>query len=181
MPPIQGQASAIRPGARFAPPPPLGAYPQYPHHQASPSTAEWGNAALVSPRTPAFANSPSTSQGGASEGDSLQLGLFPDFYQGFSDPDMTLFPGGSGDDYWQGQVLPDQPLPAGYSAGYPLDGGVYATSPSQQDPRFPPPPPLAEGVYPHAHFQQPGGRPSYPHASHHVASHPSQQQHPYPQ
>lgn len=145
-----GQTSvASAPPPPLAPPPPPPPQPRftgaYPAQQALPQGyarahsrngggGEWGDhPTFGSPRTPAFGTSPSTSQGAGSENDSLHLGLFPDWETGFGDPTMTLFPSGSGDDYWQGNG-PDsqQPLPAGYTAGYPG-----------------PPPLMADGRFPH--------------------------------
>lgn len=140
-----GSVPSAHAAGRFAPPPPpSGAYPPngplppHPHQRSGSRNGEWGNPPGVSPRTPGgFTNSPSTSQGGASEGDSLNLGLFPDWDIGFSDPTMTLFPSGLGDNYWQGgggAQQQQQPPPAGYTAGYPPPNHPMA------DPRYPPPP-----------------------------------------
>lgn len=153
------------PPPRFAPPAQAasGAYPAQSLPQGyvrahSRNGGEWGDPTFGSPRTPAFGTSPSTSQGAGSENDSLHLGLFPDWETGFADPTMTLFPSGSAEDYWQVSG-PDaqQPLPAGYTAGYPppppLVDGRYPPVPPNGHPH-PPPPPMQSARSSVAHPQE---------------------------
>jgi len=185
--PIAGQAmpTGATSAAPHAPPPPPPRFSQSVQGAAYPAQAlpqgyvrahsrngEWGDHPTYgSPRTPAFGTSPSTSQGAGSENDSLHLGLFADWEIGFGDPTMTLFPSGSGEDYWQGNGPdPQQPLPPGFTAGYPgqpLADGRYPPAPPvyshQQQQQQQPPPPMQGGRPSVARPQEyPPPLPNYP-------------------